>query len=134
MSIKIALEWCDHLFLKSRNLIKKKNYKLFDALTMNHNKIIKFCLKYFNITLGILMVIVLSLNIELIFHNKRIEKTSFNNKNTSLLNSNGEPLNFTKFFNNNIDFFDKCVNCSKEAINLMTRLNGKFVLIILFKK
>jgi hypothetical protein len=78
---------------------------------MDHNKIIKNCLKYLNITFGVLMIIVVSLNIEQIFHNKRIVKIDFSNEN------NGKVFH--------IKLYEKCQDCQHEAFVKITRLNSK---------
>lgn len=72
---------------------------------MNHKKIAKYSLRYLNLVFGVLMLVVLSLHIELISHNKgtlRLEKL----KNSSL------PKDQT------------CQTCQNQTIEKLTHLSG----------
>lgn len=76
---------------------------------MNHSKFVSGLLKYLNITFAILMLVVLSLDIEQIFHNKRIFD------HFSLEND-------TQAFR---DLFKMCQKCQTESLSLITNLNSK---------
>ncbi|CAF0880775.1 unnamed protein product [Brachionus calyciflorus] len=82
---------------------------------MNHSRVINKCLKYLNATFAVLMIVVLSLNIEQIFHNKRI--SNLDSVNSSHLR---ESLNI-------------CRRCQIEAIQTLTSLNieGAFLSTVL---
>ncbi|RNA16702.1 hypothetical protein BpHYR1_051620, partial [Brachionus plicatilis] len=74
---------------------------------MNHSMIVKKSLKYLNRGFAVLMVVVVSLNIEQIFHNKRIQ--SFEH-----------ILNLDSDLNNKIR---RCQSCQMEGLWALNRLN-----------
>lgn len=76
---------------------------------MNHSMIVKKSLKYLNRVFAVLMVVVVSLNIEQIFHNKRIQNFDHIRNTNSILRS--------KIY--------KCESCQTEGFWALTRLNSK---------
>lgn len=65
----------------------------------------KNSLKYFNLFLGILMLVVLSLNIEQVFHNKHLVEIEIS------MNQTVDDL--------------KCHNCQAQALNYINKLDSK---------
>lgn len=74
---------------------------------MNHKKIAKYSLRYLNLVFGALMLVVLSLHIELISHNKGTLRLE-NLKNSSL------PKD------------QQCQTCQNQTIEKLTLLSGYF--------
>lgn len=84
---------------------------------MNHSMIVKKSLRYLNRVFAVLMVVVLSLNIEQIFHNKRIQ-------------------NFDHIQNQNLELnvkIERCKNCQNEGLVSLNRLNSKLKNSTFFK-
>ena len=79
---------------------------------MEKSKLSSCFLKYFNILLGILMLVILSLNIEAIFQAHRLKELGILKKNSSQLN---DPLNS----------MEQCQLCQQESFNLLTIINRK---------
>lgn len=76
---------------------------------MNHSMIVKKSLMYLNRVFAVLMVVVVSLNIEQIFHNKRIQ-------------------NFDHIQSQNLELtlkIERCKICQNEGLEVLNRLNSK---------
>lgn len=88
---------------------------------MSKNKTEKRFLNYFNLALSILMLVVLSLNIEQILHNRRI----FKSDNFKILKPSKQSTESVETIGESeYMVLSNCRQCQKEALKMLTKLNG----------
>ena len=86
-------------------------------------------LKYLNLVFGVLMVVIFSLNIEQIVHNKRISRLehSFDVSNNSAAQKYIETRSLDSYMAN-------CKSCLNNAYIIMINLNCKYKSFFFFHK
>ena len=73
---------------------------------MNHIDLVRKYLRYFNLMIGILMIVILSLNLEILIHSKRDLYENIQ-KNNDLLAS--------------VEIESQCERCNRDSLNTLTR-------------
>ena len=84
---------------------------------MDHSKLVSQCVKYFNFLVGVLMLVVLSLNIDSIFHNRHHLNIIKQQQQQQLID---------------LSQVEKCETCRQDAMSIITRFNVEGCLLALF--